>query len=205
MLAWALRVALCRPKTQQPSIAGCCRAPCIPMRNSQSWMNCVTAACKVEAWFKNTACCRFPRPYIVHTSQSSRKELQRHTETQRKKKAMRDATASEQQKQVKNSLDCNSSLLSRECVGHCPPWPLWPVSQLPIFCQEERAGRKFSVPVGRRRENDIPACFDTGQGPLGLHRHLAGAVRSPPWGASWEHVESTGLECLPHIPQQQQT
>lgn len=90
MLAWAPRVALCRPKPQQPSITGHCWAPCIPMRNWQSRMNCVTAACKAEAWFKNTACCRFPRPYIVHTSQGSRKELQRHTETQRRKKAMRD-------------------------------------------------------------------------------------------------------------------
>lgn len=31
---------------------------------------------------------------------------------------MRDATASVQQKQVKNSLDWNSSFLSPECVGH---------------------------------------------------------------------------------------
>lgn len=118
MLAWAPRVASCRPKTKQPSIAGCCRAPCIPTRNSPSRMNCVTAACKEEAWFKNTAWCTFPRPYIVHTSHGSRKELQRHTETQRRKKAMRDTTASVQQKQVKNSLGCNSSLLSWGCGGH---------------------------------------------------------------------------------------
>lgn len=31
---------------------------------------------------------------------------------------MRDTTASVQQKQVKNSLGSNSSLLSQECVGH---------------------------------------------------------------------------------------
>lgn len=179
MSAWAPRVASSRPKTKQPSIAGCSRAPCLPMRNSPSRVNCVTAACKAEAWFKNTARCRFPRPYIVHTSHGSRKELQRHTETQRRKKAMRDTAASVQQKQVKNSLGCSSSLLSRECGGHWSSLASL-ASQLPIFCQEERAGRKFSVPVSRRRENDSPVCFDTGQAPLGLHRHLASALRSPP-------------------------
>jgi hypothetical protein len=137
----------------------------IPMRNPASGSSTSQGSANTLQALKILDSLRFPWPYLVSSSHSSRKESRVDEGTERRRGPEQPSCPPQPQTQ-----DFPLPVFSARKL-----WPRYSSAipghllGLSIFCHRQRTGRKSLFPVNRQRENYSYYCFDNGSPPWNGH------------------------------------